>query len=218
MPDLPITAVAFDMDGLMFNTENVYFQAGCRLMERRGHVFTKELSDAVTGASPQRSFETMIAWHGLQDITWQELHQESQDTFFELLDGMLALMPGLLPLLDYLERKRIPKAICTCSSRRVLEGVLGRFHMEPRFDFTITADDISHGKPHPEIYLKAAERFGVSPERMLILEDSEAGCNAGANAGAFIVAVPGAHSRHMDFSRAKMVLEGLDDPRIFEII
>ena len=52
----PISAVAFDMDGLMFNTENVYFQAGCRLMERRGHVFTKELSDAVTGAAPQRSF------------------------------------------------------------------------------------------------------------------------------------------------------------------
>ena len=216
--DSPISAVAFDMDGLMFNTESVYYQVGCRLMQRRGCIFTKELSDAVTGASPKRSFETMIAWHDLRDTTWQELHRESEETFFELLDATLAFMPGLMPLLEFLERKQIPKAICTGSSRRVLEGVLGRFGLEPRFDFTITSDDVTHGKPHPEIYLKAAERFGVSPERMLVLEDSEAGCNAGANAGAFIVAVPGEHSKHMDFSRAKMVLTGLDDPRIYEIL
>ena len=217
MPDSPITAVAFDMDGLMFNTEDVYFQVGCRLMERRGHVFTEELSAAVMGKTPQKSFETMIARFGLQD-TWQNMHRESDETFFELLDAILAPMPGLMPLLEYLETRGIPKAICTGSGRRVLTGVLKRFEMEPRFDFTITADETVHGKPHPEIYLSAAARFGVSPQRMLVLEDSEAGCHAAANAGAFIVAVPGYLSEHMDYSRAKMVLTGLDDPRLYEVL
>ena len=216
MPDLPIIAVAFDMDGLMFNTENVYFQVGCRLMERRGRVFTEELSAATMGRPPQKSFETMIEWHGL-DVSWQTLHHESQETFFELLDATLAPMPGLMPLLEFLETRRIPKAICTGSTRRVLTEVLSRFDLEPRFDFTITADETTHGKPDPEIYASAAARFGVLPAKMLVLEDSELGCRSAAAAGTFPVAVPGNHSEHMDYSWAKMVLPRLDDPRVYEL-
>ncbi|MDO4550034.1 MAG: HAD family phosphatase [Planctomycetia bacterium] len=212
-----IQAVAFDMDGLMFNTEDVYFQVGSRLMRRRGYEYTDELRAAIMGTPPQKSFETMIAWYDLPD-TWEAMHQESDDIFFELLDESLAPMPGLMSLLDYLEAHNIPKAICTSSSRRVLEGVLKRFQLEPRFRFTITANEITRGKPNPDIYLMAAEHFGVLPQNMLVLEDSEAGCRAGASAGAFIVAVPGEHSRNMDFSSAKMILESLADPRLYEVL
>lgn len=210
----PPRAVVFDMDGLMFNTEDVYWEVGKRLLGRRGREFTRELSDAMMGRPPQPCFEIMIRWHGLNE-TWEQLAAESEGLYVELLDQYLAPMPGLLRLLDALEAAGLPKAICTSSSRRLLTAVLSRFEMEPRFQFTLTSEDITHGKPHPEIYLKAAERFSVRPGEMLVLEDSEAGCRSGAAAGAFVVAVPGAHSQNHDFRPASMVAGSLADPGIY---
>jgi beta-phosphoglucomutase-like phosphatase (HAD superfamily) len=62
--------VVFDMDGLMFNTEEVYTRVGSELLRRRGRVFTPELKDAMMGLPPQPSFEMMIRWHGLTD-SWR---------------------------------------------------------------------------------------------------------------------------------------------------
>jgi len=213
----PPRAAIFDMDGLMFNTEDVYFEVGTELMRRRGRRYTRELSDAVMGRPPQVCFETMIRWHGLDD-RWDAMAAESEDLFIALLDGYLAPMPGLLELLDALEAAGIPKAICTSSSRRVLTAVLSRFQMEPRFQFTLTAENIVHGKPHPEVYLKAAARLGLPPEQILVLEDSQTGCRAAAGAGALVVAVPGEHSRNQDFGVASLVIESLADPRLYDLL
>ena len=210
-------AVIFDMDGLMFNTEDVYFEVGSQLMRRRGCEYTRQLSDAVMGRPPQFCFETMICWHNLDD-RWEAMAAESEELFVSLLDGCLAPLPGLMNLLDALEAARLPKAICTSSSRRVLTAVLSRFEMEPRFQFTLTAEDITHGKPHPEIYLKAADRLELPPHEILVLEDSQTGCRAAAAAGTFAVAVPCEHSQNQDFGVASLVLESLADPRLYEVL
>jgi HAD superfamily hydrolase (TIGR01509 family) len=210
-------AVAFDLDGLMFNTEDVYWQVGSELMRRRGCQFTPELNDAVMGRPPKACFETIIQWHSLDD-TWEALLAESEALFLDLLDERLHPMPGLLELLDALEVAEVPKAICTSSRRTVLTAVLSRFAMEDRFQFTLAADDITCGKPHPEIYLKAAARFAVEPEELLVLEDSQIGCRSAAAAGAFAVAVPAGYSRSQDFSAASLVVESLADPRLYEAL
>lgn len=210
-------AAVFDMDGLMFNTEDVYWLVGTELLRRRGHEFTRELSDAMMGRPPKTAFAVMIEWYGLED-TWEQLATESETIYAGLLDEHLAPMPGLLDLLDRLEAASIPKAICTSSSRWTLTEVLSRFAMEPRFAFTLTAEDIVHGKPHPEIYLKAARRFGIAPQEMLVLEDSQTGCRAAAAAHAMTVAVPGSHSRDQDFSMASLVIESLTDRRLYEAL
>ena len=212
-----IQAVAFDMDGLMFNTEDVYFRSGTLLLESNGHIYTRELCDSIMGCTPQQAFETMIAYCHL-NMTWRELQAESEELFISLLDKYLAPLPGLMELLAFLEEHQIPRAVCTSSSRRVMENILRRFQLESHFAFTLTANELEHGKPHPEIYLRAAERFGISPANMLVLEDSQNGCRAGANAEAFVVAVPGEHSRHMDFSMARMKAASLADSCIYSLL
>lgn len=209
-----IRAVVFDMDGLMFNTEDVYYHVGTELMRRRGCVYTKELSDAVMGRPPQDCFETMIRWHALDD-QWQAMAQESEEIYVGLLDGSLAPMPGLMELLDALEAAGLPKAICTSSTRRLLGATLAPFDLEPRFQFTLTAEDIVQGKPHPEIYLKAAQRFNLPPADLLVLEDSQTGTRSAAAAGTFVVSVPGTHSADHDFSQARLVIGNLADPRLY---
>jgi HAD superfamily hydrolase (TIGR01509 family) len=210
-------AVVFDMDGLIFNTEEVYMRVGTELLRRRGREFTAELADAMMGLPPRPAFELMIRWHDLHD-TWQELLPESDEIFVRLLDDHLAPMPGLLELLGALETAGIPKAIATSSGREIVGDVLLRADLRSRFQFVLTAEDVTRGKPHPEIYLLAAERFGLSPRQTLVLEDSANGCRAAAAAGAFTVAVPGAHSRNHDFSAASLVVESLGDPRLYEVL
>ena len=87
-------AVVFDMDGLMFNTEDVYTAVGTELLRRRGLAFTAELKNAMMGLRPQPSFELMIRHCRLSE-TWQELAAESDQLFLGLLNDHLAPLPGL---------------------------------------------------------------------------------------------------------------------------
>ncbi len=211
---ITMRAVVFDMDGLMFNTEDVYSAVGTELLRRRGLVFTPELKDLMMGQRPQPSFELMIRHCHLAE-TWQQLAAESDQLFLSLLNDYLAPLPGLYDLLDALERAEIPKAIATSSSRGLVHACLKPFDLQKRFQFILTAEDIVHGKPHPEIYLTAARRFGVAPAEMMVLEDSQNGCMAAASAGAFTVAVPGQHSQEHDFRSASLIADNLADPRIY---
>jgi HAD superfamily hydrolase (TIGR01509 family) len=210
-------AVVFDLDGLMFNTEDIYTRVGSELLRRRGYEFTGNLKDAMMGLQPRPAFEAMIGWHGLKD-TWLELATESNAIFLTELDSRLAMMPGLAELLLALEAAGIPKAIATSSGRLLAHACLNAFDLIPRFQFILTAEDIAHGKPDPEIYQTAARRLGLSPSEILVLEDSENGCRAAAAAGAYAVAVPAPHSQRHDFGMASLVVASLADPRLFAVL
>jgi HAD superfamily hydrolase (TIGR01509 family) len=217
MKNTPLRAVVFDMDGLIFNTEDVYTLVGKELLRRRGHEFTPALKKEMMGLKPQISFEIMISRCNLTD-TWLELAAETNVLFVSFLDEHLAPMPGMFELLDALEAADIPKAIATSSPRVLLDACLKRFDMHPRFRFFLTSEDITHGKPDPEIYLTAAARFEYKPSELLVLEDSQNGCKAAAAAGAFTVAVPAEHSRTHDFSSASLVIDTLADPRLYKTL
>ncbi len=208
-----LKAVVFDLDGLMFNTEELYQWVGAELLGRRGKQFDAPLLEAIMGRPPAISLQIMIDRHGLAD-TVAELAAESEQIFGPVLDERLDLMPGLADLLAALEAAGIPKAIATSSGPRFVTNVLGRFDLRPRFEFVLTCDDVTDGKPHPEIYLTAAQRFGIEPGEMLVLEDSQNGCRAAVAAGAFAVAVPGGHSHAHDFTGAQFIANTLADPRI----
>src|SRR6478736_3405568 len=170
-------AVVFDLDGLMFNTEELYQEVGAELLRRRGYVFTQELLDQMMGRPSAVALQIMIDKHTLK-ATVEELLAETDEIFPEILAARLAPMPGLVELLTALEHHRIPKGIATSSRRSFVEHVLGHFNFAPRFSPILTSEDITHGKPHPEIYLKAAEQLGLPAGQTLVLEDSQNGCRA----------------------------------------
>jgi HAD superfamily hydrolase (TIGR01509 family) len=212
-----IRAVVFDLDGLMFNTEELYVEVGSEVLRRRGKQFTPELVDAMMGLRPAQAIGRMIEWHKLAD-TVEEIERESRKIFAPLLDTQLQPMPGLLPLLTALESAGIPKAVATSSDRAFVDEVLGRFDLGPRFQFLLTAEDVEQGKPNPEIYLRGAERFGLVPREMLAFEDSQTGLAAAVASGARVVAVPGGHSAHHDFSAAELIAASLSDARIYQML
>jgi HAD superfamily hydrolase (TIGR01509 family) len=217
MPARSPRAVVFDLDGLLFNTEELYQDVGSELLRRRGHVFEHDLLNAMMGRPSRVALQMMIDHHSLSD-TVETLAAETAEIFPAILDARLALMPGAAELLSALEHADIPKAIGTSSGRRFVASVLGRFNLEPRFEFILTAEDVVEGKPAPEIYLKAASRFTVDPNQLAVFEDSQNGCRAAVAAGAVAVAVPGGHSLMHNFDGASLIADSLADPRIYALL
>jgi HAD superfamily hydrolase (TIGR01509 family) len=212
-PHVRPRAVVFDLDGLMFNTEELYEDVGAEILGRRGRSFDAELIDAMMGRPAAAALQLMIDWHQL-DVTVEQLASETDQVFATLLDKRLALMPGLDLLLERIETAAIPKAIATSSGPRFAHDVLDRFDLRPRFEFVLTAADIRQGKPHPEIYLLAARRLGISTAEMVVLEDSQNGCRAAVAAGAIAVAVPSGHSRRHTFDGATLIADTLADAKL----
>ena len=212
-----IQAVCFDLDGLMFNTEEVFYGSADVLLQRRGMQMSRGAMNAMLGRRPLESFRAFCDYLHLDEEP-ADLLAESRVIFHAMLDEHLKPMPGLFELLERIESKMLPKAVATSSTRDYLDDIFGRFDLTHRFPIQLTAESVTYGKPNPEIYLKAAEQLGVSPENMLVLEDSETGTRAAAAAGAFIVSVPHDHTSGHDFSQSKYVASGLNDPFILRLI
>ena len=203
-----LQGVVFDLDGLIFNTEELYEEVGARLLERRGKAFTQSLLDAMMGRPTKVALQIMIDWHQLE-ATVSQLEDETDAVFPAILDARLQTMPGFMELLEALERADIPRGVATSSRLSFVRDVLSRFDLADRFQFVLTAESVTHGKPDPEIYQIACARLGLPPAQVMVLEDSENGCRAAVAAGTFAVAVPGAHSRKHDFQGCRFIAESL---------
>jgi HAD superfamily hydrolase (TIGR01509 family) len=212
-----IQAVVFDMDGLMFNTEDLYDEVGEIMLQRRGLSFTLELKLEMMGLPGDKAFEVLKSRTGLTESVAQ-LRKETTEIFQDMIPSRIEMMPGLESLLHRLEQTNVPKAVATSSHRQFATRALGAFDLEPRFEFVLTGDDVENGKPHPDVYLMATKRLQTSPAQTLVLEDSHVGSRAAVAAGAFVVAVPTKHSQALDFSHVNAVAKGLDDPLIANLL
>lgn len=212
-----IRAVVFDLDGLMLNTEDIFELAGVELMARRGLEMTDAIRHGMMGRRPVEAFTVLRDLTGLTD-SLEDLMLETKILFASLAENRLAMMPGLLEVFELLDAKRLPRAVATSSPRTYMTHLLEKFNLLHRIDFTLTAEDVTHGKPHPEIYLKAAKMHGVDPAEMLVLEDSETGTRAAAAAGAYIVSVPSRHTDFGDFSMSRLKVSSLLDEQLHALL
>ena len=212
-----IRAVVFDLDGLMLNTEDVFELVGIELMARRGLVMTDQVRHGMMGRRPAEAFTVLKTLTGITD-RMEDLMLETKVLFESIAQDRLATMPGLHEVLDLIQAKELPCAVATSSPRVYMTHLLEKFELLHRMSFTLTAEDVTHGKPHPEIYLTAAERLNVAPAEMLVLEDSETGTRAAAAAGAFVVSVPSRHTNFGDFSMSCLVIPSLLDERLHGLL
>lgn len=212
-----IKAIAFDLDGLMVNTEDIYDQVCDELLGRRGLKFSQELKLKMMGRPGAVAIQIMKTELMLSDGI-EILQAEVETIFHRIMPNHVQTLPGLPELLEFARAERIPACVATSSFRKHADRVLEECDLVSHFDFILTSEDVVEGKPHPEIYLKAAARHGVDPADLLVLEDSVNGSLAGVSAGTVTVAVPGRHSVGCDYSHVDHVAENLHDPLIFRLL
>ncbi len=212
-----IRGVALDMDGLLFDTERIYFQVGDVVLQRRGFRFSTELQKQMMGRVGLSAIGQMIAFHRLDDEP-AALLEESNVVYGELLLKHLEPMPQMEQFIDHLIGSGVPFGVATSSQRKFVEMILPTTKWFNELAFVLTGDDVNQGKPHPEMYLKAAEHLSIEPGSMLVLEDSGNGAAAAVAAGAVTVAVPNEHSHDQPFAGVDLVADTLGDERLWAML
>ena len=208
-----VRGVALDMDGLLFDTERLYWQVGQRLLQRRDRQFCGQLQQRMMGRIGVAAMQQMIEFHGLDDDP-QDLLAESNAIYSRLLGDGPDPMPGLDQLIDQLTRLQLPFGVATSSKRIFAERILQAQPWYDQLQFLLTGDDVRHGKPHPEMYLTAAAQLQIPAHQMLVLEDSSNGAAAAVAAGAIVIAVPAGATADQPFDRIFASARSLADPVI----
>jgi HAD superfamily hydrolase (TIGR01509 family) len=186
----PVEAVVFDMDGLMLDTEPIYktaWQAGCRELGYHLNDATyTQLVGRPTIACEQVLLQTFGRGFPLEDFRklWPSIWQA------EVYRHGIQQKPGLSALLAFLRSRNMATAVATSSEAEFTDFSLNRAGLSGSFHAIVTGDQIERGKPAPDIYLAAAAKLAVRPDRCVALEDSEAGAVAASTAGMVTLLVP----------------------------
>jgi len=185
----PVEAVLFDMDGLLIDTEAVYIaamQAAARVL---GRDMPMDFCHSMVGV-PGHECNVMIEGFYGAGFSIAEFRQHFSVEIRQLLDSGIPLKPGVIELLDFLASRALPLAVATSAGRVTAESHLGKAGLLDRFKALATRDDVEGAKPHPDVYLEAARRLGVAPERCIAFEDSNVGLTAAHAAGTMAFMVP----------------------------
>jgi pseudouridine 5'-phosphatase len=187
---LSFQAVAFDLDGLLIDTEPVFAEAVRRYLGRRGLSFDPEIMHAMMGTPAAQSLPRFREYYRLADPL-DTIAAEARNHFFDVLgDRPGTLMPGVVAFLDELSHRQVRFCIATSSGPEFVRRVFGPHGLLGRFDFVLTCDDVKRGKPFPDVYQLAASRFPVALNELLVFEDSPNGLRAAKAAGARCIVVP----------------------------
>lgn len=182
-------AVVFDMDGLLFDTEALYFEATVSAGADFGLAIDRPFFLSTVGLAGHATHRRYCEHFG--DATDVDgLLADIHVRFRELARTELRLKPGVLELLDHLDGLGLPRAIATSSGPAEVEHHLAAFDLRDRFAAVVARGDYAEGKPAPDPFLRAAERLAVAPDACLALEDSHNGVRAAAAAGMAVVMVP----------------------------
>jgi HAD superfamily hydrolase (TIGR01509 family) len=183
-------AVLFDMDGLMVDTEPIYRQAVRRAAGELGYEVSDEAYAGMVGKGPADSERALCEAMGPQFPVEQfrERYHVHRDACFTEMP--IPVKPGLLELLEWLERQRIPRGVATSTYRKRAIPRLETVGLLRHFSSVTTSDQVNRGKPAPDLFLLAAESLGVRPQQCIVLEDSEAGILGAHAAGMLTVMVP----------------------------
>ena len=183
-----IDAVVFDLDGVILESENVWDEAREQLARERGSQWHANAQRDMMGMSSPEWSRYMHDVIGLPEPP-EEISAEVVERLTAIYHERLPLVPGAAQAVERLA-ERWPLAIASSSNRPLIDLVLELAGLAARFRATVSSEEVPRGKPAPDVYLEAARRLGVAPERCAAIEDSTNGLRAAAGAGMRVVAVP----------------------------
>ena len=203
------SAVLFDFDGVLVDTEGAIYQAWLRTFQAHGHdlpldVYTRCIGSDFATWSPKTHLEELSGlafdWHDLDARRQEEILRDLSDE---------GTMPGVIELLEQLSRLGIRQAVVSSSSHHWVDGWLEKLAFSNYFETVVCRGDAPQIKPAPDLYLEAAKRLGLQPADCLVIEDSLNGVKAAVAAGMTVWAVPNRVTAGLDFSGAERKFSSL---------
>jgi len=205
---LAIEGIVFDLDGTLVNSEHIYKESWLAVLPGWG--VSIDPDDYATLFAGRPGMDTAQHHFGLSHGDATSLLDDVLAHFWTVAPGRFHVIPGLSRLLKQLAD--YPLAIATSGRRVDVEKILAEMGLRDRFHFIVTVDDVEHGKPHPEPFLRAAAGLEIAPERALAFEGAPNGLRSARAAGMFCVGV-GAN-RDSLAHHADLVISDFNDPEL----
>ena len=207
-----IKAVIFDMDGLMIDSEHVTFECYQEVLKEMGLTMSQSFYISLLG-KPIPGIQTRFYEEYGEDFPINEVIKATHQLMAERFEKEgIPIKKGLIPLLDYLKEHNYKTIVATSSTRDRVDSILANAHLTDYFDASICGDEVTHGKPDPEVFLKSCEKLHVSPDEAIVLEDSEAGILSAYDAKIKVICIP--DMKYPEESYAKKtthILDSLDE-------
>jgi HAD superfamily hydrolase (TIGR01509 family) len=183
-----LDAVLFDMDGLLVDTEPLWFETETEVMARLGGSWGRADQERLLGGSMAHTVGYLLSRADAPAAPEEVARWMMDGMLRRAAEGRVVVRPGARELLGQVAAAGVPHALVTGSQRRFTDAVLASTGL--RFPVTVTGDDVARAKPDPEPYLLAAKRLDADPGRCVALEDSPNGVASATGAGCRVVAVP----------------------------
>ena len=186
-------AIIFDMDGVIVDSNPYHKISLKQFAGKYGHDLSEQqLREKIYGRTNGEWLKNLFG--PLPPEQLHRLAEEKEQIFRELYQAEIKPINGLIPFLESIEQHHIPKAIATSAPPSNVDFTLNRTGLRHFFKTILDDTFISHSKPHPEIYLKAAAALQMPPERCIVIEDSLSGIKAGKDAGCKVVGITTTHT------------------------
>ena len=185
-----IKAKIFDMDGLMIDSERVTFECYQERLKDMNLTMDEEFYKTLLGKPIKGIYQRFYDVYGndfpIQNVI-QDVHQLMAERFET--EGV-PVKKGLVELLHYLKDNNYKTIVATSSNRDRVDKILSQAKITEFFDDSICGDEVTKGKPNPEVFLKSCQKLGVNVDEAIVLEDSEAGIQASYDANIKVICIP----------------------------
>ncbi|MFQ3578939.1 MAG: hexitol phosphatase HxpB [Bacteroidales bacterium] len=208
-----LEAIIFDMDGVIINSEPLWKIAEKKIFSKLGvPVSEKEIneSSALTVVELCEMFYEKFPWG---EKNFKKIEELIVAEVFQLIKTNDTEIPGVKNVLKFLRKKEFKLALASNSSHDLIEVVLNKVGVKEYFDFVASAEDVTKGKPDPEIYNYTAKSLGVVPEKCLVIEDSIVGVKSAKNAGMIVISMPSSE----DFDKKEFELADLKISSLYQL-
>jgi HAD superfamily hydrolase (TIGR01509 family) len=207
----PFRAVIFDLDGVLADSEPWWNEIDATLLAEYGVIYRGEYHRNVLGISYRLAVEFYKKTFNLS-VPAEEMMRRRGEIAVDFFANKIGLFPSTREVLEELQQMNLRLAVATSSVSASARPFLDRHNLTPLFDVIVTGDEVEHGKPQPDIYLRAAEKLRVAPDACLVIEDSLSGIAAAKAANMCVAAIPDARfvDPHDYEQQADYVLSSLE--------
>lgn len=211
----------FDMDGVLIDSEPAHQQIFKKVFQELNLDFSLAYHQRLVGMAAIPMWEKIRSDFNIQTDARELMNFHKEFMYVELKSLDIQVMEGVMEFLNQLENMQIKMSLASSSPDKLIHYFVDKFEIRSKFDFLVSGESLTRSKPFPDIFLKVAELYNLSPERFVVIEDSNNGVRAAKAAHMKCIGFQNPHSGQQDLSLADEIISSfsqLDSGKIKELI
>jgi beta-phosphoglucomutase len=209
-----IQGIIFDMDGVIVDSEDLHGRAWLEFAKKYNLNFTMQDSNETIGITNFGIFERYFPHFKKDD--YKKLDDEKESMYRELAKDELQLLPDVIDLIKSLKTSGFKMIVGSSGNPKNIQFIFDKFDLNQYFVGFVSSHDVTNGKPHPEVFLKSAQKLNLKPDECVVIEDAHHGIDAAISAGIKVIAITTTHPKEK-LVKANLIVNSIKEITIDKI-